>query len=65
MPIVYGFRLGETISVNKPYVPWEFEDAYWRADVVSNPPNQWYCLSCHMPFFDQATGDPIYEHEDR
>jgi hypothetical protein len=65
VPIVYCVRLGQHITSNKPPVPWEYEDAYWCPHVFSNPPKQWYCLGCHMPFFDQVTGDPIYEHEDR
>lgn len=65
VPIVYSVRLGAHTMFDSVPMPREYEDAYWCACAFSNPPKQWYCLSCHMPFFDQGTGDPIYEHEDR
>ena len=64
VPIVYYHSHGWLYGYDSVPPPREYEDAYWCPTFISKEhPEQWYCLNCHMPFFDQATGDPIYEQD--
>ncbi len=61
IPIVYIIR-NELFFADSVPAPREYEDAFWCRPSSDHSPEQWYCRSCHRPFFDQATGDPIYEN---
>jgi hypothetical protein len=63
VPIVYRDKYPAAYLAN--YGDAEFKDAFRVSTCpTGRPTKQWYCLSCHAPFFDKGTGAPIYEQED-